>query len=177
MIDTQLDADGRQLEGEQETLDQKLYRFLKKLEDHCLSNEDFTRVLQQVNQKGSSGRSRRLRTKWSSDEVEKLLRGVIRCGIGNWSVIHSTMNFDSKRTFTDIKDKWRNLLDPRCNTQSLLQYKYIAIEIKRQFDVNGVVDEQGIFEMFQQPIQNGQIESKQVANDCNWGSNYENAFF
>ena len=56
---------------------------------------------------------RRKRRAWTIEEIQKLIIGVQRHGKGNWAVIHSKMEFDSSRTATDLKDKWRNLVDVR----------------------------------------------------------------
>lgn len=123
-------------------LGQRVRKLIEDLADANIS--DFAALLS-GSLKESSPSGRRVRIHWSNEEVEKLLRGVIRCGIGNWSSIHSAMKFDNRRTFTDLKDKWRNLLDPRCSSRSIVQYKHMAAEIKRQLDEFGVVREECIF--------------------------------
>ncbi|KAJ0257235.1 TRF-like 3 [Hirschfeldia incana] len=48
---------------------------------------------------------------WSLSEVEKLVEGVSKYGVGKWSVIKKlSFSSYSYRTSVDLKDKWRNLL-------------------------------------------------------------------
>jgi len=50
----------------------------------------------------------RLRKKWTEDEVDKLYKGVVKFGFGNWASLISYYDFGD-RTAHDLKDKWRNL--------------------------------------------------------------------
>lgn len=47
---------------------------------------------------------------WSVSEVEKLVDGISRFGVGKWTAIKRTFFATSRRTCLDIRDKWRNLL-------------------------------------------------------------------
>jgi hypothetical protein len=51
------------------------------------------------------------RKAWSPKEVAELRRGVALHGEGNWQYIRqdASLRFHRKRSFTDLKDKWRNL--------------------------------------------------------------------
>eukprot|EP00171_Calliarthron_tuberculosum_P019358 IDg19358t1 len=56
-------------------------------------------------------RYRRKALHWKSEEIKALLEGVRLHGVGKWAVIlHSSSLFDPVRTPVDLKDKWRNLL-------------------------------------------------------------------
>ncbi|KAJ8022003.1 hypothetical protein HOLleu_39365 [Holothuria leucospilota] len=54
------------------------------------------------------GTSADIRRPWTKDEVKKLIKGVIRFGVGKWAEIQDHYEFD--RTNVNIKDKWRNLV-------------------------------------------------------------------
>jgi hypothetical protein len=69
---------------------------------------------------------RRTRNSWNDEEIQKLIVGVSLIGIGKWSSIHSALSFDSERTPTDLKDKWRNLINPKSNSKSQLHFKKLA---------------------------------------------------
>jgi hypothetical protein len=47
-------------------------------------------------------------------------------GIGNWSSIHLVLGFGFERTTTDLKDKWRNLINPRSNSKTQFHLKKLA---------------------------------------------------
>ena len=49
------------------------------------------------------------RTKWTSDEVQELIKGVEKHGVGKWKLIMKHRKFAPHRTTVDLKDKWRNL--------------------------------------------------------------------
>ena len=54
----------------------------------------------------------RKRIKWSSDETNLLVAGILRCGDGQWATIrkaHLALFESTGRTDVDLKDKWRNL--------------------------------------------------------------------
>jgi len=53
----------------------------------------------------SSGRTRK---RWNEIEVEMLVRGIVKFGIGHWKDITDFYDFGD-RTPADLKDKWRNL--------------------------------------------------------------------
>jgi hypothetical protein len=54
------------------------------------------------------GRSRKNLRKWTEEETTDLLRGVVKCGIGNWTTIlaQPELNFN-KRTASNLKDRFR----------------------------------------------------------------------
>ncbi|KAL2784170.1 hypothetical protein BJX66DRAFT_95139 [Aspergillus keveii] len=54
------------------------------------------------------GRSRKNLRKWTDEETISLLRGVVRCGIGNWKEIlaQPELNFN-KRSASNLKDRFR----------------------------------------------------------------------
>jgi hypothetical protein len=53
------------------------------------------------------GRSRKNLRKWTDEETISLLRGVVRCGIGNWKEIlaQPELNFN-KRSASNLKDRY-----------------------------------------------------------------------
>ncbi|KAE8354251.1 hypothetical protein BDV28DRAFT_88986 [Aspergillus coremiiformis] len=54
------------------------------------------------------GRSRKNLRKWTEEETTALLRGVVKCGIGNWTAIlaQPELNFN-KRSASNLKDRFR----------------------------------------------------------------------
>ncbi|PKY07837.1 hypothetical protein P168DRAFT_286021 [Aspergillus campestris IBT 28561] len=56
----------------------------------------------------SRGRSRKNVRKWTEEETTALLRGVVKCGIGNWTAIlaQPELNFN-KRSASNLKDRFR----------------------------------------------------------------------
>jgi len=55
-------------------------------------------------------KQRRLKRKWSEEEVETLKREVQKFGKGHWKIILlNNKEVLQGRTEVDIKDKWRNL--------------------------------------------------------------------
>lgn len=75
---------------------------------------------------------RRQRQPWTNEDTKKLLKGVQIFGKGNWAIIHQQMQFDSTRSTTDLKDKWRNLIDPRKNARTPKDLKKLAELINRE---------------------------------------------
>lgn len=59
------------------------------------------------------GRSRRNVRKWTEEETNDLLRGVVKCGIGNWTAIlaQPELNFN-KRTASNLKDRYGFMKSP-----------------------------------------------------------------
>ncbi|KAJ5930452.1 hypothetical protein N7466_005945 [Penicillium verhagenii] len=56
----------------------------------------------------SRGRSRKNLRKWSEEETTDLLRGVVKCGIGNWTAILAQPELKfNKRTASNLKDRFR----------------------------------------------------------------------
>ncbi|KAJ5162181.1 hypothetical protein N7492_007573 [Penicillium capsulatum] len=56
----------------------------------------------------SRGRSRKNLRKWTEEETDALLRGVVKCGIGNWTTILAQPEFHfNKRTASNLKDRFR----------------------------------------------------------------------
>ncbi|KAJ5613742.1 hypothetical protein N7528_007396 [Penicillium herquei] len=54
------------------------------------------------------GRSRKNLRKWTEEETTDLIRGVVKCGIGNWTAIlaQPELRFN-KRTASNLKDRFR----------------------------------------------------------------------
>jgi len=52
------------------------------------------------------------RTYWTTEEVDTLIKGVKKFGVGNWAVILRCYKneFNEKRKAPDLKDKWRNVI-------------------------------------------------------------------
>lgn len=56
----------------------------------------------------SRGRSRKNLRKWTEEETHDLLRGVVKCGIGNWTAILAQPELKfNKRTASNLKDRFR----------------------------------------------------------------------
>ncbi|KAJ5652205.1 hypothetical protein N7507_009631 [Penicillium longicatenatum] len=54
------------------------------------------------------GRSRKNVRKWTEEETNDLLRGVVKCGIGNWTAILAQPELKfNKRTASNLKDRFR----------------------------------------------------------------------
>ncbi|KAJ0422169.1 hypothetical protein BJY00DRAFT_98439 [Aspergillus carlsbadensis] len=54
------------------------------------------------------GRSRKNLRKWTDEETIALLRGVVKCGIGNWKEILAQSEFNfNKRSASNLKDRFR----------------------------------------------------------------------
>ena len=47
--------------------------------------------------------------RWSDEEIEHLLLGLMKYGLSSWTTICQRWNFED-RTTVDLKDKWRNLV-------------------------------------------------------------------
>ncbi|KAI9183373.1 hypothetical protein H9P43_004290 [Blastocladiella emersonii ATCC 22665] len=60
-------------------------------------------------------RPQRKRKRWTDEEVEQLIRGVQKHGVGAWSAIVADPDIvlDSQRSPVDLKDKWRVLTTRR----------------------------------------------------------------
>ena len=55
----------------------------------------------------SRGRSRKNTRKWTEEETTALLRGVVKCGIGNWKAILAQPELKfNKRTACNLKDRY-----------------------------------------------------------------------
>lgn len=53
------------------------------------------------------GRSRKNLRRWTEEETITLLRGVIKCGIGNWTAILAQPEFEfNQRTASNLKDRY-----------------------------------------------------------------------
>ncbi|KAJ5970631.1 uncharacterized protein N7479_000549 [Penicillium vulpinum] len=58
----------------------------------------------------SRGRSRKNLRKWTEEETTTLLRGVVKCGIGNWTAILAQPELEfNHRTASNLKDRFRVL--------------------------------------------------------------------
>ncbi|CDM31885.1 hypothetical protein DTO013E5_1877 [Penicillium roqueforti] len=56
------------------------------------------------------GRSRKNVRKWTEEETATLLRGVVKCGIGNWTAILAQPELEfNQRTASNLKDRFRVL--------------------------------------------------------------------
>lgn len=56
----------------------------------------------------SRGRSRKNLRKWTEEETTALLRGVVKCGIGNWTAILAQPELKfNKRSASNLKDRFR----------------------------------------------------------------------
>ncbi|KAJ5220084.1 hypothetical protein N7468_009288 [Penicillium chermesinum] len=56
----------------------------------------------------SRGRSRKNVRKWTEEETTDLLRGVVKCGIGNWTAVLAQPELKfNKRTASNLKDRFR----------------------------------------------------------------------
>lgn len=56
----------------------------------------------------SRGRSRKNLRKWTEEETNDLLRGAVKCGIGNWTAILAQPELKfNKRTASNLKDRFR----------------------------------------------------------------------
>ncbi|CAI7578282.1 unnamed protein product [Penicillium glandicola] len=56
------------------------------------------------------GRSRKNLRKWTEEETTTLLRGVVKCGIGNWTAILAQPELEfNQRTASNLKDRFRVL--------------------------------------------------------------------
>ncbi|KXG46108.1 uncharacterized protein PGRI_049640 [Penicillium griseofulvum] len=56
------------------------------------------------------GRSRKNMRKWTEEETTTLLRGVVKCGIGNWTAILAQPELEfNQRTASNLKDRFRVL--------------------------------------------------------------------
>jgi hypothetical protein len=56
------------------------------------------------------GRSRKKLRKWTEQETNDLLRGVVKCGIGNWTAILSQPELKfNKRTAANLKDRYADI--------------------------------------------------------------------
>ncbi|WVZ59124.1 hypothetical protein U9M48_009317, partial [Paspalum notatum var. saurae] len=60
--------------------------------------------------KGGKCTSRKNNDHWTEDEMEELLDGVSKKGIGKWSKVKECYFSLSIRTVVHLKDKWRNLM-------------------------------------------------------------------
>ena len=47
--------------------------------------------------------------KWTDEEIERLLTGLMKFGLSSWTDIAHRWRFED-RTTVDLKDKWRNLV-------------------------------------------------------------------
>ena len=106
---------------------------------------------------------RRVRTPWLDFEIQNLIMGAYNFGVGKWAIIHSQMSFQKNRTYIDLKDKWRNLIDHRHCARTLAVYRAIASIIHNQQMKNGHIkpdrlltknDWQEILQMYYSRIQN-----------------------
>lgn len=81
---------------------------------------------------GQMIQKRRVRTPWLDYEIQNLIMGVYNFGAGKWAIIHTHMAFQKNRTYIDLKDKWRNLIDRRLCARTPAIYRTIAVIIHKQ---------------------------------------------
>ena len=77
-------------------------------------------------------KKRRLRTPWLDSEIKNLIIGTYNFGIGKWALIHSHMEFQKLRTYIDLKDKWRNLVDHRNCARTPILYRAVSAVIQKK---------------------------------------------
>ena len=77
-------------------------------------------------------KKRRVQIPWSLSEIKKLLVGVYFFGVGHWVIIHEMMKFDKKRLFSDLKDKWRNLVLEQKRSKVPILYRKLAFAIVKK---------------------------------------------
>ena len=83
-------------------------------------------------------KKRRSRTPWLDSEIQNLIIGVYNYGIGKWALIKSHLEFQSNRTYIDLKDKWRNLVDHRNCARTALLYRAVSAVILRMYTIPGL---------------------------------------
>ena len=88
-----------------------------------LDTKDQLEVASIINKK------RRVQIPWTLSEIKKLLIGVYFFGVGHWVIIHEMMKFDKKRLFSDLKDKWRNLILEQKRSKVPILYRKLALAI------------------------------------------------
>ena len=90
--------------------------------------------------KTASLKKRRRKNTWTAKEVEAIHRGVESFGEGNWKQIISNEDFHESRTAQDLKDKWRNLMDPRKHTELPMREFHILDENHRTVNIPGTAN-------------------------------------
>ena len=105
---------------------------------------------------------RRARTPWLDFEIQNLIMGVYNFGAGKWAIIHNQMSFQQNRTYIDLKDKWRNLIDHRHCARTAAIYHVVASILQKEQQKTGHIkpdrlltknDWQTILQMFYTRIQ------------------------
>ena len=56
------------------------------------------------------GKSRGVKHRWTPVEVQNLVDGVRKYGVGSWSQIYLNYSFLPCRDNVSLKDKWRNMI-------------------------------------------------------------------
>jgi hypothetical protein len=128
---------------------------------------------------------RRNRTPWLDFEIQNLIIGVYNFGAGKWAIIHNQMMFQQNRTYIDLKDKWRNLVDHRHYARTSAVYRAVASIIQKQQRIRGHIkperlltknDWQTILQMYFSKIQD-EIEnsgsSEDILDSCHAGDELE----
>ncbi|KAF7718760.1 Telomere-associated protein 1 [Penicillium ucsense] len=101
VLRTQSEPDGR--------LDEtRLARATKVLMGNELKPQDAPDEEEEPMSPKTRGRSRKNLRKWTEEETNALLRGVVKCGIGNWTAILAQPELKfNKRTASNLKDRFR----------------------------------------------------------------------
>lgn len=81
------------------------------------SDEEYEPVESSFNIRNLKRNDRRKSCKaWTLDEVVALVDGMSQFGVGQWTAVKRTFFSSSRRTATDIRDKWRNLVKTNCRS-------------------------------------------------------------
>ncbi|PUZ38875.1 hypothetical protein GQ55_9G230800 [Panicum hallii var. hallii] len=70
--------------------------------------------------------TRKNNSRWTGKEVELLVQGVSKFGVGRWSEMKKKYFETSVRTSVNLKDKWRNLL--RAYQENVQKYTLLDLE-------------------------------------------------
>jgi len=78
-------------------------------------------------EKRMTTRGRRIKKRFTEEEVENLYRGVVKYGLGMWHDIISAYDFGDRKPH-DLKDKWRNLQknEQECLRRINLEHERVA---------------------------------------------------
>lgn len=81
------------------------------------TDEEYEPVETSLNIRKSKRNDRRKNCQaWTLDEVVSLVDGMSQFGIGQWTAVKKAFFSSSRRTATDIRDKWRNLVKTNCRS-------------------------------------------------------------
>ncbi|KMT06278.1 hypothetical protein BVRB_7g162030 [Beta vulgaris subsp. vulgaris] len=83
------------------------------------TDDEYEPVESSFNIRKSKRNDRRKNCKpWTLDEVVALVDGMSKFGIGQWTAVKKAFFSSSRRTATDIRDKWRNLVKTKCRSSN-----------------------------------------------------------